>query len=101
MTNRKSSHAQQNPASAAFPAIPGLDAWRSMMDAQATRLTQMLGEMERVEKERHERVLTTMDDVGKLIRSGVEYQAQLATQWRELGLDAARKGVAMMTPSDA
>ena len=101
MTTRKPSQVQQNPASAAFPAIPGLDAWRSMMEAQAARLTQMLGEMERLEKDRHERVLTTMDDVGKLIKSGVEYQTQLASQWRELSLDAARNGVAMMTPPEA
>ena len=53
------------------------------------------------DKERHERVLTTMEDATKLIRSGVEYQAQLAAQWRDLSLDAARKGVAMMTSPEA
>ena len=55
MATRKPSQAQQSPAVNPFAAaVPGLDLWRSMFEAQNTRFEQMVSELERLEKERHE-----------------------------------------------
>jgi hypothetical protein len=97
MATRKTSHAQQStPGESPFATLPGADVWRSMMEAQTERFEQMLAEMERLEKERHERAVSAIDDVAKLVKSGIDYQQQLTEQWRKLGLDAARKSAQMM-----
>jgi len=102
MATRKTSQAQQKTEATAanpFGAMPGASAWASMIEAQNERFEQMLTEMERLEKERHERMLSSLDDMTQLIKSGVDYQTQLTSQWRQLSLDAARKSVELMTPS--
>jgi len=102
MATRKTSQTQQKaetPATHPFGAMPGAAAWASMIEAQNERFEQMLSEMERMEKERHERMLSSLDDMTQLIKSGVEYQTQLTSQWRQMSLDAARKSVELMTPS--
>ena len=102
MATRKTSQAQQStesPATNPLGALPGAGAWSSMLEAQNARFEQMLSEMERLEKERHERMLSSLDDMTQLIKSGVEYQSQLTAQWRQMSLDAARKSVELMTPA--
>ncbi len=102
MANRKPSQAQQNPPPSPFAALPGLDLWRSMMESQNERFEQLLGELDRMERERHERTMSAIDDVTKLMKSTVDYQAQLSAQWRDLGLEAARKSLSMMSaPTEA
>lgn len=97
MATRKTSQTQQSAAPEnPFAALPGVEMWRAMMEAQTQRFEQMIGEMERLEKERHERALSAIDDMTKLVKSGIDYQAQLTEQWRQLSLDAARKGAQMM-----
>lgn len=98
MATRKPSQAQQSPAVNPFAAaVPGLDLWRSMFEAQNTRFEQMVSELERLEKERHDRTMSAIDDVTKLVKSSVDYQTQLGAQWRELGLETAKKSFAMMS----
>ena len=93
MATRKSSQAQQNETPALpFGAIPGFEMWRDMMTAQTARFESMLTEMERIEKERHERSVKALDDVTNLMKSSLSYQQQLTDEWRKLGLEAARKG---------
>ncbi len=103
MATRKPSQPQQTaPAANPFAALPGLEIWRSMMESQNERFEQMLGELERLEKERHDRAMSAIDDVTKLVKNTIDYQAQLSAQWRELGLEAAKKSLAMMqAPSEA
>jgi len=104
MATRKTSQAQQETAASPahpFMSLPGMEMWRSMMESQNQRFEQMLAEMARLETERHERAVSSLDDVTKLIRSGLDYQAQLTAQWRELSLEATRKTVAMVQSSQA
>ena len=96
MATRKTSQAQQETQSNPFAALPGVEMWRSMMEAQAERFEKMVSEMERLEKERHERAVSAIDDVTKLMKSSMEYQRELTEQWRKAGLDAARKGADLM-----
>ena len=100
MATRKTSQSQQNTADESpFGTMPGMEMWRSMMEAQTERFEKMVGEMERLEKERHERALSAFDDVTQLLKSGIEYQAQLTEQWRKLSLEAARKSAQMLGTS--
>lgn len=97
MTTRKRSQAQQDSAASAaipgLPVFPGLDVWREVMEGHAARFDAMLTEMERLERERHERTLTALDDVTSLVKSTLGYQQKLADEWRRLGREAARKSV--------
>ena len=101
MPPRKPSQPQQSTPANPFLSMPGVEAWTSMMSAHNERFEQMLSEMGRLEAERHERAVRSLDDVTQLIKSGLEYQAQLTSQWREMGLEATRKGVAMVQGSQA
>ena len=92
MAPRKTSQAQQNEApTATFPSMPGMEIWRDMMTAQAARFESMVNELERLERERHERTLAAMDDAGALIKSSLDYQRQLGDEWRKLALEAMSK----------
>ncbi|MCA9608760.1 MAG: hypothetical protein KC619_24320 [Myxococcales bacterium] len=102
MATRKPSQTQQTATANPFAAIPGMEIWRSMMESQNERFEQMIGELERLEKERHDRALSAIDDMTKLVKSSIDYQTQLSAQWRELGLEAAKKSIAMMqAPTEA
>lgn len=96
MATRKTSQSQQETPTNPFAAFPGMEMWRSMMEAQSERFEKVLSEMERLEKERHERAVGAIDDVAKLMKSSIEYQRELTDQWRKAGLDAARKGAELM-----
>ncbi len=95
MTTEKTSQAQ-HPFFPGFPAMPGLDAWRSMMEAQRQRFETMVAELDRMERERHERALTALEDMSKLMKSTLEYQRELTTEWRKMGIEAAKKSVELV-----
>ncbi len=103
MTAKKPSHEQHDTTAtnpfAAFAAVPGMDAWRSIFDAQTSRFEKALGEMERLERERHMRTVTAIDDMTQLFKSSLEYQRELATEWRKMGVDAAKKGAELVGAS--
>ena len=99
MATRKPSQTQHAAPANPFTALPGLELWRSMMASQNERFEQMLTELERLERERHDRAMSAIDDVTKLVKSSIDYQTQLSAQWRELGLEAAKKSLAMMQPA--
>ena len=40
--------------------------------------------------------MRAIDDVTRLVKSSVDYQAQLSTQWRELGVEVAKKSMSAM-----
>jgi hypothetical protein len=98
MTTEKTSQAQHPffPSLPGFPAMPGLDAWRSVMEAQTERFEKMTAELERMERERHERALTALEDMAKLMKSTLEYQRELTTEWRKMGLEAAKKSAELV-----
>lgn len=100
MATKRSSQTQQAATPNPFTQLPGLDLWRTMLDAQRERFEQMASEYERLEKERHARTMTAIDDLAKLMKSSVEYQQQLGAQWREATVDAARKGAGLVEGSN-
>lgn len=95
MTTEKTSQAQHSPFSG-FLAMPGLDAWRAMMEAQTARFEAMLSELERLERERHERTVSALDDATRLVKSTLEYQRELAAEWRKMGVEAAKKSAELV-----
>lgn len=72
------------------PFFPGFDLWKSNMSAQSERFEKVMGEMERLERERHERTVAAIDHLSALMKSTLEYQNELAASWRKLGLEAAK-----------
>ena len=96
MATRKTSQAQHETPAHLFAAVPGADAWRAMVEAQAERFEQLVGELAKLDEERHARTMRAIDDVTRLVKSSVDYQAQLSTQWRELGVEVAKKSMSAM-----
>jgi hypothetical protein len=84
MANNDSSQEQH-------PMFPGFDTWQSVMSAHTERFEKVVGEMERLERERQERALLAIDQLGALMKSTLEYQNELATAWRRIGLEATKK----------
>ncbi|MGE0785951.1 MAG: hypothetical protein AB7S26_09705 [Sandaracinaceae bacterium] len=82
-----------------LPAVPGMDMWKTMMEAQNERFVAMLGELERMETERHARTVKALEETTKLFTTSLEYQAKLAAdaraQWRAMSEEAIRQGTAM------
>lgn len=97
MATRKSSQAQNDAPANPFTALPGAEIWKSMFEAQNERFEKMLGEMEKLEKERHQRALHALDDMTNLVKSSMAYQQQLTDEWRKMGVEATRKVMAMGT----
>lgn len=98
-SNETSQAQQQNPFTSVFTQLPGLEMWKTMLQQQNERFEQAIGELERLEKERHERAMHAIDDVTRLVKSSIDYQSKLNAQWRELSVEATRKGLEMMSPS--
>ncbi len=95
MATKRSSQSQQTVTPNPFAQLPGFDVWRTMMDAQRERFEQLAGEVERMEKERHDRTLSAIDEMSRLVKTGLDYQLQLGAQWREAAMEAARKGASL------
>lgn len=96
MAPRKTSQTQHETTPSVlnpFAQLPGAEVWRSMMESQSVRFEKMLGDMERLEKERHQRALGALEDMTALLRSSLDYQQRLADEWRKLGVEAAKKAM--------
>jgi len=73
------------------------DAWNKMVTEQSDRVAAMYDEVAKLETKGFEQTRTAIDETTKLVRSSIEYQMQLASEWRKLALDATRRAAEMLT----
>ncbi len=107
MSDKKTSQSQQdagNPAPS-FPADPaaalsaGMDQWARMSEQGVKRMRAAFDELAAFEAKGYERARSAADELTKLASDSVAYMNQIASEWRRLTLDAARKGADMMSRS--
>ena len=73
------------------------DAWNKMVTEQTDRIAAMYDEMAKLESKGFEQTRNAIEESTKLVRSSLEYQMQLAAEWRKLALDATRRAAEMMS----
>jgi hypothetical protein len=77
----------------------GMNDWRRLMDEQVERMAGLCQEAGRWEKQSTEQMLSAWDDLTRLGRATLEYQARLAEQGRSLVIEAMRQQASFMARS--
>lgn len=73
------------------------DAWNKMVTEQTDKVAAMYDEVAKLETKGFEQTRAALEETTKLVRSSLEYQMQLAAEWRKLTLDMARRAAEVMT----
>ncbi|MBI5545787.1 MAG: hypothetical protein HY901_18005 [Deltaproteobacteria bacterium] len=74
------------------------ETWAKMMTEQSQRITAIVDEMAKLESRGMEQFRVAIEESTRLTKSALEYQAQLAGEWRKMAVEAARRSVEMITP---
>ena len=72
------------------------DAWNKMVNEQTDRIAAMYDEVSKLETKGFEQTRAAIEESNKLMRSSLEYQMQLAGEWRKLALETTRRAAEMM-----
>jgi hypothetical protein len=83
--------AEKNPSQAQHAAQVPVDAVRKLMDEQFTRWTQVLDETQKAQARWFEQSNQAIDEMAAMMKAGLKYQADLASDFRRLALDTAKK----------
>ncbi len=73
------------------------DAWNKMVTEQTDKVAAMYEEIAKLEAKGFEQTRAALEETSKLVRSSLDYQLQLATEWRKLALDATRRAAEVLT----
>lgn len=73
------------------------DAWNKMVTEQTDRVSAIYDEVAKLEVKGFEQTRSAIEETTKLFRSGLEYQLQLAAEWRKLTLDMTRRAAEVLT----
>jgi hypothetical protein len=76
-----------------------LDFWKKAVEEQTRRAELVTGEWGKIEGKSHEQVSAMVDEMAKLTKESLAYQAQLGAEWRKMWLEATKKSVESMTPT--
>ena len=74
------------------------DSWKKMVDEHAARVASMVEEMGRLEARGLEQARGALDEAQKLVRTSLDYQAQLTAEWRKLAVETTRRAAEMILP---
>lgn len=72
------------------------DTWNKMVTEQTDRIAAMYDEVAKLEAKGFEQTRAALEETTKLVRSSLEYQMQLAAEWRKLALEATKRAAEMM-----
>lgn len=73
------------------------DAWNKLVTEQTDKVAAMYDEMAKLETKGFEQTRAALEETSKLFKSSLEYQMQLAAEWRKLTLDATRRAAEVLT----
>jgi predicted trehalose synthase len=68
-----------------------VDAFRKAMDEQLNRWNQVVDETQKAQARWFEQSNTAIDELATMMKAGLKYQADLASDFRKLALETARK----------
>jgi hypothetical protein len=67
------------------------DAFRKLMDEQFARWNQVIDETQKAQTRWFEQSNQAIDEMSSMMKAGLKYQADLASDFRRLALDTAKK----------
>ena len=73
------------------------DAWNKMVTEQSDKVAAMYDELAKLETKGFDQTRAALEETTKLVKSTLEYQMQLAAEWRKLAIDATRRAAEVMT----
>lgn len=73
--------------------------WQKALEDQARRAELLAGEWAAIEGKGFQQVSGAVDELAKLTRESLAYQAQLGAEWRKMWLEAAKKSAESMAPA--
>jgi hypothetical protein len=82
--------AEKNPSQPQQAAAP-TDAFRKLMDEQLARWNQVIDETQKAQSRWFEQSNSAIDEMATVMKAGLKYQADLASDFRRLALDTAKK----------
>jgi hypothetical protein len=83
----------KNVASQAQQAVPGMDAWKKMMDDQNQRMGQMFDEASKAHAKWIEFGNNQIDEMTEFAKTGFNYVNELAADFRKLTLETTKKAM--------
>jgi kynureninase len=83
--------AEKTPSQSQQAAGIPVDAFRKAMDEQLNRWSQVIDETQKAQARWFEQSNTAIDELATMMKAGLKYQADLASDFRKLALETARK----------
>jgi hypothetical protein len=74
------------------------EGFKKLVDEQGVRVQSMFEEMAKLEARSMEQARVAIDESTRLMKSALDYQAQLSAEWRKLALEAAKRATELVTP---
>ena len=93
MPSKKPSQEQQTdaPFSPSVPVIPGLEAWRHLVEGQMAMVDSALSVVTRLEPQGTQRTVEAVDAYTELVKQSLRYASEGAAEWRKLMRDTLRR----------
>lgn len=83
----------KNVASQVQQAVPGMDAWKKMMDDQNQRMGQVFDEASKAHAKWIEFGNNQIDEMTEFAKTGFNYVNELAADFRKLSLETTKKAM--------
>lgn len=78
--------------------VHNTNAWKKAVDEQAARFESMQQEYVKIEAKGFEQAREAIDESAKIMKAGFDLYADLTSAWRQLAVEAMRRGTDMMVP---
>ncbi|HVO29905.1 MAG TPA: hypothetical protein VMV18_04180 [bacterium] len=72
--------------------------FKKQIDEQAARMESWQEEFGKLEAKGFEQAREAIDESAKIMKAGFDLAADLSAAWRQLAVEAMRRGTEMMTP---
>ena len=74
------------------------ETFKKLMTEQNARIEKMTEELAKIEAKGLDQMRTAIEEATRLMKSSLDYQAQLSAEWRKMAVEATRRATEMMTP---
>lgn len=74
------------------------ETFKKLVVEQNARIEKMTEEMAKIEAKGMDQMRTAIEEATRLMKSSLDYQAQLSAELRKMALEATRRATEMLTP---